>query len=148
MTPLVSYASEALYWKPLLSMVSSRDFSNTVTRRRLSYFDQFFPTAQLSHPYIDIGNTVIWTSLHLVVRLMSLLFQMRSIALHPRDRCTVARWFQVYSLVISGVQSPVWSIIDPKKQNSLTHSMSSPLIVLLILPGLAVDMILVFLMFG
>ncbi len=82
----------------------------------------FFFTVQLSHPYIDIGNTIVWTSLHLVVRLRSLLFQiccMLSIALRPSDiRC-----------FISGVQSPVWSIIDPKKQNSLTHSISSPLIV-------------------
>uniref|UniRef100_A0A9J7YUU5 Uncharacterized protein n=1 Tax=Cyprinus carpio carpio TaxID=630221 RepID=A0A9J7YUU5_CYPCA len=49
--------------------------------------------------------------LHLVVRLMSLLFQiccMLSIAFCPND---IQRF-------ISGVQSLVWSIIDPKKQNS------------------------------
>lgn len=42
---------------------------------------------------------------------------------------------------ISGVQSSVWSIIDPKKQKSLTHSISSPLKVILIAPVRTVQLL-------
>uniref|UniRef100_A0A9J8DLI2 Uncharacterized protein n=1 Tax=Cyprinus carpio carpio TaxID=630221 RepID=A0A9J8DLI2_CYPCA len=78
-------------WTSLLETLAIHGILKTLLQHHNSkayiLLQKFF-TIQLSHLYIDIGNTIAWTSLHLVVKLMSLIFQiccMLSIALRPND---------------------------------------------------------------
>ena len=75
--------------------------------------------AQISHPYMTTGKTIVLTRQTFVGKVMSLLFNMLSrlvIAFHPRSKC----------LLISWLQSPSTVILDPKKIKSVTISIVSP----------------------
>ena len=80
-----------------------------------------FFMVELSHPYMIIGKTIALTIQTFVSKVMSLLFNMLSrfvIAFLPRSK----------HLLISRLQSPSAVILKPKKINSLTVSIVSPLI--------------------
>jgi len=59
--------------------------------------------AQLSHPYMTTGKTIVLTRLTFVSKVMSLLFNMLSrfvIAFLPRSKCLLISWLQSLSVVI------------------------------------------------
>ena len=75
--------------------------------------------AQLSHPYMTTGNTIILTRWIFVSKVMSLLFNMLSrfvIAFLPRSECLLTSW----------LQSPSAVILEPKKMKSVTVPIVSP----------------------
>ena len=77
-----------------------------------------FFTVQLSHPYVTTGKTIALTRWTFVGKVMSLLFNMLSrfvTTLLPRSKC----------LLISWLQPPSTLILEPKKINSVTLSISS-----------------------
>ena len=77
-----------------------------------------FLIVQLSHPYMTTGKTIALTRWTLVVKIMSLLFNMLSrlvITFLPRSK----------RLLISGLQSPSAVILEPKKIKSFTVSIVS-----------------------
>ena len=74
---------------------------------------------QLSHPYMTTGKTIAVTRWTLVVKVLSLLFNMLSrfvIAFLPRSK----------RLLISWLQSPSAVILEPKKIKPVTVSTVSP----------------------
>ena len=78
-----------------------------------------FFIVQLSHPYMTTGKTIALTRWTLVIKVMSLLFNMLSrfvLAFLPRSKC----------LLISWLQSPSAVILEPRKIKSLTVSTVSP----------------------
>ena len=82
-----------------------------------------FFTVQLSHPYVTTGKTIALTRQTIVVKVMSLLFNMLSrlvITFLPRSK----------RLLISWLQSPSAVILEQKKIKSATVSTVSPFICL------------------
>ena len=82
--------------------------------RRSAFF-----IAQLSHPYMTIGNTIGLTRQTFVDKVMSLLFNMLSrlvITFLPRSK----------HILISWLQSPSAVILEPPKIKSATVSTVSP----------------------
>ena len=78
-----------------------------------------FFTAQLSHPYMTTGKTIVLTRWTLVSKVMSLLLNMLSrlvITFLPRSK----------RLLISWLQSPSAVILEPPKIKSDTVSTVSP----------------------
>ena len=78
-----------------------------------------FFTVQLSHPYIATGKTTGLTIQNSVSKVISLRFNMLSrlvIAFLPRRKC----------LLISWLQSPSATILEPKNMKSVTVSIVSP----------------------
>ena len=79
-----------------------------------------FCIVQLSHPYMTTGKTIALTRWTLVVKVMSLLFNMLSvkfvIAFPPRSKHLLISWLKSLSEVILG----------PKKIKSFTVSIISP----------------------
>ena len=78
-----------------------------------------FFIVQLSHPYMTTGKTIALTRWTLVVKVMSLLFNMLSrlvTTFLPRSK----------SLLISWLQSPSGVILEPPKIKSATVSTVSP----------------------
>ena len=77
--------------------------------------------AQLSHPYMTTGKTIVLTRQTFVAKVMSLLFNMLSrlvIVFLPRSK----------RLLISWLQSPSSVILEPPKIKSVTVSIVSPFI--------------------
>ena len=78
-----------------------------------------FFTVQLSHPYMTTGKTIALTRRTLVVKVMSLLFNMLSrlvITFLQRSKCLLISWLQLPSAVI----------LEPRKIKSATASTVSP----------------------
>jgi len=78
-----------------------------------------FFTVQLSHPYVTTGKTIALTRWTFVDKVMSLLFNMLSrlvITFLPRSK----------RLLISWLQSPSATILEPRKIKSATVSTISP----------------------
>src|SRR5574341_468341 len=78
-----------------------------------------FFTAQLSHPYMTTGKTIVLTRWNFIGKVMSLLFNMLCrlvIAFLPRSK----------RLLISWLQSPSAVILEPPKIKSDTVSTVSP----------------------
>ena len=76
-----------------------------------------FFIAQLSHPYMSTGKTIVLTRWTFVAKVLFLLFNMLSrlvITFLPRSKC----------LFISWLQSPSAVILEPKKIKSATVSTS------------------------
>ena len=74
---------------------------------------------QLSHPYMNTGNTIALTMQTFVSKVMSLFFNMQSrvvIAFPSRSKRLLISWLQSLSTVIS----------EPKKIKSVTVSIASP----------------------
>ena len=74
-----------------------------------------FLIVQISHPYMNTGKTIALTRWTLVIKVMSLLFNMLSrlvIDFLPRSKCLLILW----------LQSPSAVIMDPPKIKSLTVS--------------------------
>ena len=79
-----------------------------------------FFMVQLSHPYMTTGKTIALTRWTLVIKVMSLLFNMLSrlvITFLPRSK----------RLLISWLQSPSAVILEPPKIKSVSVSIVSPL---------------------
>ena len=79
-----------------------------------------FFMVQLSHPCMATGKIIVLTRLTLVIKVMSLLFNMLSrfvIAFLPRSK----------HLLISWLQSPFAVILEPSKIKSVTVSIVSPI---------------------
>ena len=79
--------------------------------------------AQLSHPYMATGKTIVLTRQTLVGKAMSLLFNMLSrlvIAFLPRSKRLLSSW----------LQSPSAMILEPPKIKYVTVSIVSPSICL------------------
>ena len=75
---------------------------------------------QLSHLYMTTGKTIALARWTFVAKIMSLLFNMLSrfvIAFLPRSKHVFTSW----------LQSPSEVILEPKKINSLTVSIVSPI---------------------
>ena len=78
-----------------------------------------FFMAQLSHPYMTTGKTIVLTRPSFVSKVMSLLFNMMSslvIAFLPRSKRLLTSW----------LWSPSAVILEPKKIKSVTVSIVSP----------------------
>ena len=84
-------------WISLQSKGLSWVFSNTTAQKH-----QFFG-AQLSHPYMTTGKTIVLTRWTFVSKVMSLLFNKLSrlvIGFLPRSKCLLISWLQSPSAVI------------------------------------------------
>ena len=78
-----------------------------------------FFMAQVSHPYMTTGKTIVLSRQTFVGKLMSLIFHMLSRVVRaflPRSKC----------LLISWLQSPSAVTLEPKKIKSVTVSIVSP----------------------
>ena len=78
-----------------------------------------FFMAQLSDPYVTIGNTIALTRWTFIVKVMSLLFNMLS-------RLVIDFLSRSKYLLISCLQSPSAVILEPKKIKSLNVSIFIP----------------------
>ena len=74
---------------------------------------------QISHPYMTTGKTIALTRWIFVGKVMSLLFNMLS-------RFVIAFLLRSIHLLISWLQSPSATILEPKKIKSVTVSIVSP----------------------
>ena len=73
---------------------------------------------QLSHPYMTIGKTIVFTTWTFVGKVMSLLFNLLS-------RFIIAFLQRSKGILISWMQSPSAVTLEPKKINSVTVSIFS-----------------------
>ena len=88
-------------WISLQSKGLSRVFSNATVQKCSAFF-----IVQLSHPYMTTGKTIALTRWTLVIKVMSLLFNMLS-------RLVIAFLPSSKQLVISWLQSPSSVILEP-----------------------------------
>ena len=104
------------------------------SKASILWHSDFF-MAQLSHPYMTTGKTIVLTIWTFVGKVMSLLFNMLSkfaIAFLPRSKCLLISWLQLPSAVIlesKKIKSVTVSIVSP----SICHEVMGPDAMILVL---------------
>ena len=106
-------------WLDLLAVQGTlKSLQHHSSKASILWHSAFF-IVQLSHPYMNTGETKALTILTFVGKVMSLLFNMLSklvITFLPRSK----------RLLISWIQSPSAVILEPPKMKSVTVSIVSP----------------------
>ena len=125
------------YWSFSLSISPSNEYSGLISFRmdwldllvvqgtlkillqhhssKASIFQcSIFFIVQLSHPYMTTGKTIALTRWTITGKVMSLLFNMLY-------RFVIAFLSRTKHLLISGLQSPSAVILEPKKQDTVSH---------------------------
>ena len=104
-----------MVWYPCQSKRGHQESSPTHSSKASILQHSAFFMVQLSHPYKTTGKTIALTIGNIVIKVISLLFNMLYrfvIAFPPRSKCLLISWLKL--------PSPV--ILEPRKMKSVTIS--------------------------